>query len=141
MPGVEDRSFTGDVYDEEYAKQINLDGFLAELATGKLLGCYPSGFFGGAKEFDGRVGGQTYDVKTTRHVSGHLVLPLSFRYSNEADLFIFTITKPPEVDVVGYIEADEFLTDEYVDFFMNFGLRFVASQDRLQPIEDLINHA
>ena len=148
QPDREDRSFTGDVYDEDYAKKINLDGFLAELAVAKWLGSYPTGFMcdpdgGKATPFDGTVPriGATYDVKTTRHKNGHLVLPLSFAHTNESDVFIFTTVDPPVLTVAGWIEADKFLTDQYVDYFKSFGLRYVASQEDLQPTHKLISYA
>ena len=143
LPDRADKKLGNNEYTDEYSKQINFDGFMGELAVARALNVYPE--FAMPKDtvsrIDGTFMGVTYDVKTTRYEKGHLLQSLGADKYTEADIFILCVVDEPTVRIAGWIAAEELFTDRYMDYFKNMGRKYVASQDDLNPIHQLVNYA
>ena len=88
---------------------IHIEGSGAEIAFAKIHGIYPNFHEDGPTKIDFVIDGMTVDVKSTKHKSGNLLLPLKFTPDNTAEaLALVRGTISSGFGYAGWIETAEY---------------------------------
>lgn len=127
-------------YDTDY------NGIIGELAVAKRLNIYPDlAIEPGSGGIDLRFGNVTLDTKATEYTRGKLLAPIWKQHKDHADVFVLvTIDWPdegtvPDVDIAGWLQAEELLSDENV-INLGHGPTFGVEQSELLPITALLSY-
>jgi hypothetical protein len=118
--------------DTRSAKEIQRQGFGAELAVCKLLGVYPD-LSPHYSDYDFTWNGKTVDVKSRRPDNAALIIP-GHQKNKQKDLYILVTGEFPEYDVKAFVEKERVFLDKNIKQIWGKD-KYIVEQDEMTSME------